>query len=268
MLTAGAKPIGVFDSGVGGLTVAKAIKTILPNETICYIGDTINLPYGNKTTQVLQSYVQRIGDFFIKKNVKAIVIACNTATAAAAELLQAQVGDVIPVLNVIDPIINQIVDQYAHTTLGLIGTSYTIDSAIYEKKIAFHSSSICLKSLPAPLLAPMIEADIYQQSIVDNYLSHPNLSQIDGLILGCTHYWFIKKQIANFYHQRIPIINGAHLVAGALEKKLMSNHALNQGIASEKDEFFVTQHATIFETILKRLFEHASLQLLAGEHLC
>ena len=198
-------PIGIFDSGVGGLTVARAIKDLLPNEPLYYIGDTANLPYGEKSTKQIQTYVKEIGDVLLKQGCKVIVIACSTATAAAAEILQNHIGDRIPVLNVIDPVIAYVKQRYIGKRLGLIGTQYTVNTATYTQKLETSQTNIQLECLATPLLVPMIEADQYEQAILQGYLSQPILADIEGLILGCTHYWLIKKQITDYYQARLKL---------------------------------------------------------------
>ena len=247
-------PIGIFDSGVGGLTVARAIKDLLPNEPLYYIGDTANLPYGEKSTKQIQTYVKEIGDVLLKQGCKVIVIACSTATAAAAEILQNHIGDRIPVLNVIDPVIAYVKQRYIGKRLGLIGTQYTVNTATYTQKLETSQTNIQLECLATPLLVPMIEADQYEQAILQGYLSQPILADIEGLILGCTHYWLIKKQITDYYQAKVEIINGAQFLAIHLQQMLLAKNINNSTSIPSKDYFVATKRTDGFESVTERLF--------------
>ncbi len=260
-----ARPIGIFDSGVGGLTVARAIKDILPNEPIYYIGDTANLPYGDKTTVQIQSYVQKIVDVLLKQQCKVIVIACNTATAAVADLLEEQIGSQVPILNVVDPVITYIKQAYVEKRLALIGTQYTIDSNFYARKFQDAQVRTQLQSLATPLLVPMIEANVYEAPIVEGYLSDLLLGDMAGLILGCTHYCLIQSQISQYYHNRIKLINGAHLLALQLQELLISQKIINLAPTVHQDHFMATKLTAGFQLMTQRLFgEKVSLVRLHG----
>ena len=151
------RPIGIFDSGIGGLTVAKAISKILPNERFIYYGDTVHLPYGDKSKDAIQRYSKNISEFLIANNCKAIVIACNTASAISYEYLRDKHRGIIPIINVIDPIIEAIVKAGSHKKIGLIATKTTVQSGVYQEKMSRRNPDIEMKVLPTPLLAPMIE---------------------------------------------------------------------------------------------------------------
>lgn len=249
-----ASPIGIFDSGVGGLTVARAIKDILPYEPIYYIGDTAHLPYGDKSTEQIQGCVRRIVDILLEKKCKAIVIACNTATVAAADMLEQQLGSQIPILNVIDPVIAYVNKTYEGKRLGLIGTQYTVGSNFYVRKLEAAQAPVQLQCVATPLLVPMIEADLYEAPILEGYLTDPLLADIEGLILGCTHYWFIQSQIAQYYQHRMELINGAHLLALQLQKLLVSKKMLNPVPTLHPDWFLATQLTSGFQLTTQRLF--------------
>jgi glutamate racemase len=174
-----AAPIGIFDSGIGGLTVARAIKDVLPEEQLIYFGDTAHLPYGEKSTAALQAYSVKIADFLINKGCKMIVIACNSASAAAYDLVKAYAGSKAEVFNVIDPVVDHIREHYQHTRVGLIGTKQTVNSAVYATKIAQNATDVQLASLATPLLVPMIEEGFYKNhisaEIIASYLSESEL---------------------------------------------------------------------------------------------
>ncbi|TAG18984.1 MAG: glutamate racemase [Cytophagales bacterium] len=252
-------PIGFFDSGIGGLTVAQAVTKLLPNENIIYFGDTAHLPYGEKSTAAIQSYSIKICDFLLSQKCKIILIACNSASAAAFELVKEYVGSKALVMNVIDPVINYIESKYQNKKIGLIGTKKTILSEVYAHKIKDLNINIELKSLPTPLLAPMIEEGFFNnsisESIIANYLSNPNLENIEALILGCTHYPLIKNQIQNFYSNEIEIIDSAEIVAIELENMLKTNNLILdfENISSKK--FFVSDYTNSFEASTRHFFK-------------
>ncbi len=256
-------PIGVLDSGVGGLTIARAIKDILPQETIYYIGDTANIPYGDKTKAALQTHVQNIVNYLLAQDCKAIVIACNTATIAAADILRTYIPSDIPLLNVITPVIDHIAHRYAGKKLGFIGTTYTVQANYYGQCLQAKNQDIQLASLATPLLAPMIEADTYDPAIIAQYLSAPALRDIEGIILGCTHYWFIKEQIKRFYPQPIAVIHGADLLANKLREVLQERSLLNI-TSTAADRFMVTRPTPSFQKVMRKLFgDSATCQAIA-----
>jgi glutamate racemase len=252
------RPIGIFDSGIGGLTVAKAIVSVLPDERIIYFGDTAHLPYGDKSTAAIQAYAVKICDLLLKQQCKVILIACNSASAAAYELVKEYVGSKAKVLNVIDPIVQHIGQTYPGKTIGLIGTKQTVNSNVYRKKVDELDKDIALRSVATPLLAAMIEEGFFNDSISENvihaYLSDPELSAIEGLILGCTHYPLIKKQIENFYEGKVDVLDASHLVALHL-KAFLEEH----GLASEKPtgdhKFYVSDFTRSFEESTRLFFK-------------
>ncbi|MEY3399295.1 MAG: glutamate racemase, partial [Bacteroidota bacterium] len=159
------RPIGIFDSGIGGLTVAAAIRKALPGESLIYFGDTAHLPYGDKSAESIRHYAARITDFLIKKKCKAIVIACNTASAHAFKTVRDVAGPDIPVVNVIDPVSEYISTRYTDGKVGVIGTKGTIESRIYVKRIEKLNKKLKVMSCATPLLAPMIEEGFFNNTI-------------------------------------------------------------------------------------------------------
>jgi glutamate racemase len=237
------QPIGIFDSGIGGLTVAHAVKEVLPEEQIIYFGDTAHLPYGDKSTAAIQAYSVKICDVLLKQDCKVILIACNSASAAAYELVKAYIGSRALALNVIDPVIKHLSTHPKGSKVGLIGTRQTISSNIYKKCVDENSLSIHLESLATPLLAPMIEDGFYNNNIsrvlIHEYLSSEKLQGIDSLILGCTHYPLVKNEINDFYAGKVNVIDSSEIVAQALKGFLTERGLLNKGHKAE-DKFFVS----------------------------
>ena len=166
-----AAPIGIFDSGIGGLTLAHAITELMPNENIVYFGDTAHLPYGDKSATAIQAYSLKICNFLMEKQCKLILIACNSASAAAYDLVKTYVGTKAIVVNVIDPVIDYLDQNWEGKTIGLIGTKQTVNSGIYATKAEALGKNIHIKSLATPLLAPMIEEGFFNNVIRLNLVS-------------------------------------------------------------------------------------------------
>lgn len=252
-----AAPIGIFDSGIGGLTVAHTITQLLPNENIIYFGDTAHLPYGDKSTAAIQAYSIKICNVLLQQKCKLIVIACNSASAAAYELVREYVGSKAMIINVIDPVVNFIGENFAEKTIGLIGTKQTVGSNIYLRKTNALNKDVQLKSLATPLLAPMIEEGFFNnnisQSIINQYLENPELVGIEALILGCTHYPLIKKQIEDFYEKPVVVLDTSEIVAKSLRQYLFDNQLLNTMNAHIK-HFYVSDYTASFENSTKLFF--------------
>lgn len=255
-----AAPIGIFDSGIGGLTLAHAITELIPQEPIIYFGDTAHLPYGDKSATAIQAYSVKICNLLLEKNCKLILIACNSASAAAYDLVKAYVGTKAIVVNVIDPVIDYLDREWEGKTLGLIGTKQTVNSGIYARKAEALGKNIQVKSLATPLLAPMIEEGFFNnrisEQIIQEYLANPLLSGIDGLILGCTHYPLIKKQIEAYYQGNIPVIDTSAIVAEAIKNILSSSDLLVSGETGSR-QFFVSDFTDSFEQSTKQFFGEA-----------
>jgi len=253
------QPIGVFDSGVGGLTVAHAIKSLLPKEKIIYFGDTFHLPYGDKSRESVRYYSSKISDFLLEKSCKTVLIACNTASASAFEEVTQHVGDRAIVLNVIDPVVKDLCAKYRNGRVGVIGTKGTINSGTYEDKIIKGAPYTEVVSKATPLLVPMIEEgfidDGISTSIIHAYLSDERFKGIHTLILGCTHYPIIRKQIEEFFNHEVDVIDSGHLVAAELKRILKERGLLNPDNGSDNHEFFVSDFTEFFEKISRMFFE-------------
>jgi glutamate racemase len=253
-------PIGIFDSGIGGLTLAHAITELMPQENIIYFGDTAHLPYGDKSATAIQAYSVKICNLLLEKNCKLILIACNSASAAAYDLVKAYVGTKAKVVNVIDPVITYVDQNWEGKTLGLIGTKQTVNSGIYANKAEALGKNIHIKSLATPLLAPMIEEGFFShtisEQIIKEYLAQPALNGIEGLILGCTHYPLIKPQIDAYYKGSIPVIDTSIIVADEIKRILLAEDMLHAGSESSR-QFFVSDYTDSFEKSTQIFFGKA-----------
>jgi glutamate racemase len=251
------KPIGIFDSGIGGLTVAHAIKDLLPNESLVYFGDTAHLPYGDKSEAAIQAYSVKIADILLQLDCKVIVIACNSASSASYDLLKEYVTKSVGVINVIDPMVGLVAASYRDQRVGLIGTKRTISSGIYSKKLKETNSGVELISMATPLLVPMIEEGFFNNrishDIIDQYLSDPVFNEIQALVLGCTHYPLIKNELREYYQNRVAILDSSEVVAREVE-----NHLQRSGIEAENQvpvhKFLVSDFTESFEASTQIFF--------------
>lgn len=254
-------PIGIFDSGIGGLTVAKAIHEVLPNEQLLYFGDIAHLPYGDKSAEAIKGYALRIADFLLEQNCKALVIACNTASAYANTALVQRVKGAVPVFNVVDPMAQHVAQNFNAKKIGVIGTKGTVSSGIYKRKIHSNNKHVEVKQLATPLLAPMIEEgffnNVISKTVIHSYLSKSNLSQIDGLVLGCTHYPLIKKEIKNYYKQhklKTAVIDSSEVIAQVVHDNLQALHLLNSTNSFESSRFYASDLTKAFQKSAKLFF--------------
>lgn len=248
------RPIGVFDSGLGGLTVVKALRSFLPHESIVYFGDTARVPYGNKSQGLIQEYSKDITDFLINHDSKMIVVACNTATAHALDTLKEY--SPIPVIGVIKPGVEEAIKATQNNHVGIIGTIATITSKAYEKELNEISKNIKTSAQACPLLVPLAEegwldGDV-AKSIVNHYISPLNDNSIDTLILGCTHYPLLKDVITSQVNNGTTLIDSAAAVARAAHKNLEDANLLNDIAAMGKLTCFVTDIPMHFETVGQR----------------
>ncbi len=253
------QPIGIFDSGIGGLTVADAIVKQLPQENIIYFGDTAHLPYGDKSATTIQAYSVKIAEFLLQRQCKMILIACNSASTAAFELIKEYIGKQAIVMDVVDPIISLLREQYANKKIGLIGTRQTVSSNVYQKKIEDLKQNIRLTSLATNLLASAIEEFGNGRAIdglLEEYLSHPTLKNLDALVLACTHYPIVKNKIAKFFDHKMEIIDPSDTVAKAVKKRLDDLKLLNLEGPGKK-HFYVSDYTESFAAGTKIFFQDA-----------
>ncbi|XCI75270.1 MAG: glutamate racemase [Flavobacteriales bacterium] len=257
-------PIGIFDSGVGGLTVAQAIKQRMPEEQLIYFGDTRHMPYGDKSKLLIETYTQKITRFLIREGCKSIVIACNSASSNALRIIKQEVPQRVHVFDVIDPVIESLTFA-AHHKLGVIATRATVQSDVYRRAIKKRHPHLEIVQMATPLLAPMIEEGFQNHEIshavVSHYLSQKELKGIDTLILACTHYPIIKREIQNFYDGRIRMIDTPRIIADQIYRCLADLKLLSECLL-KKDLFYVSALTDAFERQAKIFFgQKITLQL-------
>ena len=243
-------PIGVFDSGLGGLTVARALLQQLPYESLLYVGDTARVPYGSKSPEAVRRYAVQIAEWLVHEGVKAIVVACNTATAHALEYLQD--ASPVPVIGVVKPGARAAVRAVPVGRVGVIGTAGTIASGAYERAIHALSSSVEVVSQACPLFVPLVEEGWVDHPathlIVNEYLAPMRAAKVRALVLGCTHYPLLAPLLATAMGTGVQLIDSAAETA-AETARMLSAHGLesaarerpaNRWVASDAPERFLT----------------------------
>ena len=223
--------IGIFDSGIGGLTVAKAVAEVLPKENIVYFGDTARVPYGGKSEETVSEYALEITDFLLEKEVKMILIACNTVSAYAKDRIIEKAG-AIPVLDVISAGTRAVLNHPKHKNVGVIGTLATVNSEAYVRTIHQQDPTISVIQKACPLLVPLAEEGWVENEIAEKalaiYLKGFVNQNVDSLVLGCTHYPLFKHIIPSILNTKeTQIIDSADSIAESAREKLSELHLLN-----------------------------------------
>ncbi|WP_185883104.1 glutamate racemase [Blattabacterium cuenoti] len=220
-------PIGIFDSGIGGLLIAEEMKKQMPNENFIYVGDTENMPYGEKSTEFIIKNSIKIVSFLYKKKCKILVIACNSITSNALDVICHRFNEKMLIYNVIDPIIKNKV-LLSFKKLGIIATPATIRSNFYIRNIKKYHQHLDITQISIPFLSYFIEKEINKKFIgimLKNYLYQ--FQSIDVLLLACTHYLFIKEEFEKYYHYKIHLINVQKIVVQEIKKKLNEKKMLD-----------------------------------------
>ncbi len=250
-------PIGIFDSGLGGLTVAKQIIKVLPHENIIYFGDTARVPYGPRSPEIIKKFSEQNTNFLLAKKVKCIIIACNTSSAVAAEYLQKKFHKV-PIFEVIEP-----ASSFASKKgkrIGVIGTRATIGSGAYEKKIRKYSKLPAVFSKACPLFVPFIEEGEIDspalKSIARQYLADLRIKKIDTLIMGCTHYPIIERIIEKEVDNHVEVIDPGVTVAQVVKEHLSLKNLLNNQKKKGNHTFFVTDLTKRFIAVAEMFLGH------------
>ncbi len=246
------RPIGMFDSGCGGLTVLQEYKKTLPNEDIIYFGDTAHLPYGDKSKEKIIEYSEAITKFLINKNVKMIIIACGTASANSYSYLKENFQN-IEIRNIIEPTSQNIKDK----NIGVIATQATIKSNEWENTIIKYNPDANVKSIACPLFVPIIEEGFVNTPassyIINKYLNKFDLNNIDSLILGCTHYPILSNEIQKVIGNSIKLINVGKYSATDTKEFLKTNNMCNDTNRTGSYEYYSSDDFKVFIEKAKKL---------------
>ncbi len=247
--------IGVFDSGLGGISVVRALIELLPNEHLIYFGDTARVPYGSKSKDTVIRFAHQISSFLLEKQVKMIVVACNTASAVALEHLQQNFD--IPIVGVIDPGSQAAVKATRNKHIGVIGTASTIRSGAYLSAIHALDPETRVTNQPCPLLVPLVEEDWPHDGVVtqvlQSYMKIFDLEKPDALILGCTHYPYLKSVIQEVMGEAVRLVDSGEETATEVQKVLSGLNLLNAEVGDPgKHKFYVSDYPQKFEETATR----------------
>ena len=261
-------PIGVFDSGVGGLTVAREIIRQIPNEKIIYFGDTARVPYGSKSKETVTRFSEQIVRFLRTFQVKTIVVACNTASACALDALERDID--IPIIDVVKPGAKAAWEATRNGRIGVIGTEATIGSQIYTKYIQNLNRDITIYGKACPLFVPLVEEGLLEDPVTDEiarrYLTELIDIDIDTLILGCTHYPLIRSTLGRIMGEGVRLVNPAYETARELKEMLGQLDLLDEeplGLGSNRYQFYVSDKAEKFVHFANSIIKYGILSAKA-----
>lgn len=258
------RPIGFFDSGLGGLTCISQLMKTLPKERILYFGDTARTPYGSKAPTTIKTFSTQIADFLVQMNVKMIVIACNTVSSTCLDVLQQRYPE-IPVVGIIGPAAETVAMTCKKgNSVGIIGTKVTIRSRAYEKFIRKLNPEISIHSIPCPTLVPLIEEGIIEHEIMDlsiqYYLDHfLSYHKVDTLVLGCTHYPLIRANIEKLY-PGLTIVNPSKEIVKSVKRVLTEQKLLAED-SSFDNTFYASDLSENFVNMINRIFERSEFRI-------
>jgi glutamate racemase len=245
------RPIGIFDSGVGGLSVFRALEKLLPQESLIYLGDTARIPYGTRSTETVQRYSLEDAQFILSKDVKAIVIACNTASAMAADFLRGKFD--LPIMGVIRPGARRAVEATKTGLVGVIATEATVGSGAYQRAILNINRDIKVVAQPCPLFVPLAEEGWIDhpvtEMVANEYLSQIRASSVDALVLGCTHYPLLKPVIERVMGRGVTLIDSGEAVAGEVARQIEERGLGRRSAAPREHRFYVTDSAARFRRV-------------------
>lgn len=249
-------PIGVFDSGLGGLTVLKALSHLLPNEDFVYLGDVARLPYGTKSAAVVQKYAESCRDFLRKHEVKLVVVACNTATAMALPLLREK--SEIPVFGVIEPGVRAGIAASARKKVLVFATESTVRSDAYRREFARQAPEVSVEQIACPLLVPLAEAGWFEhpitRAVLQTYLSQAKDVDFDTVVMGCTHYPLLEATLRELVGPERNLVHGGPALAEEVRESLRASEMLNPSPQRGKISFYATDHVSQDLPILGALF--------------
>ena len=253
------RPIGVFDSGLGGLTTVKRLTQLLPEESIIYLGDTGRVPYGSRSKETIVKYTRQAAEFLVGHDIKALVIACNTACSSAFEMIDDLFE--IPVYEVITAPAIAASNCTKNGKIGVIGTYATIRSGAYEAAIKKQDPALSVYSVPCPLFVPLVEngrtgpEDIAALDIAEEYLAVLRNMDIDTLILGCTHYPLLRNVISKVVGQDVMLIDSGSETAGLVAEDIFSRKMNAMPCTEGTIRFFVTDSIEGFSSLASRYME-------------
>ncbi|HAJ57343.1 MAG TPA: glutamate racemase [Candidatus Omnitrophica bacterium] len=246
-------PVGIFDSGIGGLTVVKEVIKLLPHENLVYFGDTARVPYGIKSKETIIKFSLENTLFLLQQDVKMIVIACNTSSSLALPIIRRHFK--IPIIGVIMPGAKEAVYATKNKKVGVIGTRATINSGAYEEEIKRLDAGIKVFSQACPMFVPIVEEgwinDAITTKVAEKYLSVLKSKGIDTLILGCTHYPLLKNKIQQVMGKAVKLIDSAEQVAIEVKQVLSQEGVLNKERSRPSREYFVSDEVAIFKNVAK-----------------
>jgi len=250
-------PIGIFDSGIGGLTVFAAVRRRLPHESILYLGDTARVPYGTKSAETVARYARECAGFLVERGVKALVVACNTASAYALPGISANFD--VPVMGVVEPGCRAALAATRNGGIGVIGTAGTVGSNAYGSSLKKLNSETRVVSRACPLFVPLVEEGWTEgeitRSVAARYLGGLSSEGIDTLILGCTHYPLLKRVIAEQMGEGVVLVDSAEATAEQLSDMLSEAGLSSDRTPAPKHHIYVTDLPARFETIAHRFLE-------------
>ena len=256
------RPIGVFDSGIGGLTVVKSLIHSLPEENIFYVGDTARVPYGNKSRERIRQYSEQIVEWLINRNCKMIIIACNTASSVAIKYLKKKYS--IPIIGVIEPGVEYATRVTKNKIIAILGTHTTIQSNAYGKKIKLIDPTIKIINKSCPLFVPLVEEGWVDGNIplLVSEFSFEDLikSSPDTVILGCTHYPLLEKTIKKVLGDNINLVDSGLVTANKVITAL-NKDGLNAGDGRGKYRFFVTDSPELFEKSVSKFLNKIKMEV-------
>lgn len=251
------QPLGIFDSGVGGLTVVRAVQDLLPAESIIYLGDTARVPYGSKSPETIRRFADEDVAFLVSRGVKAVVVACNTATAHALESLQAKYR--VPIIGVIEPGVQAALAEPSCQRVGIIATRGTIRSHAYQHALALARPDLLIFEQPTPLLVPLIEEDWLDHpatdAVLDSYLAPLLERGMDTLLLACTHYPLLIPRLREKLGDRVRLVDSATTCAEYVRGQLERRELLAPDGEEAKLEIFLSDLSEQFEELARRFLK-------------
>ena len=247
-------PLGVFDSGVGGLTVVSALRKLLPRESIVYLGDTARLPYGSKSPDTIRRFATEDTQFLLNRDVKAVIVACNTATAHALPHLQKTFA--VPVIGVVEPGVDATLSMGKCGRVGIIGTAGTVRSFAYQHALALRQPDIRVEAVATPLLVPFIEEGWLDhpalKSVLEEYLSPMLANGVDTLVLGCTHYPLLIPVLQKLVGSKVRLVDSASTCASFVKQRLEAEGLLCEKTRKPTLEIHLTDYSEQFEHLARR----------------